>query len=82
MPTELIVADFFVYASVPFAGHCLKDTVAHTKGKKKMPSPGHRRGQKCYITPAFSGVPKQRGAKSEMATSTLFSQRPKGGWKC
>ena len=34
MPTELIVADFFVYASVPFAEHCLKDTVAYTKGKK------------------------------------------------
>ena len=35
MPTELIVADFFVYAPVPFAGHCLKDTIAYTKGKKK-----------------------------------------------
>ena len=35
MPTELIVADFFVYAPVPFAEHCLKDTVAYTKGKKK-----------------------------------------------
>ena len=35
MPTELIVADFFVYAPVPFAEHCLKDTVAYTKGKNK-----------------------------------------------
>ena len=35
MPTELIVADFFVYASVPFAEHCLKDAVAYTKGKKR-----------------------------------------------
>ena len=35
MPTELIVADFFVYASVPFAEHCLKDIVAYTKGKNK-----------------------------------------------
>ena len=57
MPTELIVAAFFVYASVPFAEHCLKDTVAYTKGKKKMPPPGPRRGRKCYVTPAFWGVP-------------------------
>ena len=64
MPTELIVADFFVYASVPFAEHCLKDTIVYTKGKKKMPSRGPRRGRKCYVTPAFSGVPKQRGTKS------------------
>ena len=35
MPTELIVADFFVYAPVPFAEHCLKDIVAYTKGKNK-----------------------------------------------
>ena len=35
MPTELIVADFFVYAPVPFAEHCLKNTVAYTKGKNK-----------------------------------------------
>ena len=35
MPTELIVADFFVYAPVPFAEHCLKDTVAYRKGKNK-----------------------------------------------
>ena len=32
VPTELIVADFFVYVSVPFAEHCLKDIVAYTKG--------------------------------------------------
>ena len=57
MPTELIVADLVMYASLPFAEHCLKDTVAYTKGKKKMPSPGPIRGRKCYVTPAFSGVP-------------------------
>ena len=28
---------------------------------------GPKRGRKCYITPAFSGFPKQRGAKSELA---------------
>ena len=26
-----------------------------------LPSRGPKRGQKCYVTPAFSGVPKQRG---------------------
>ena len=30
---------------------------------------GPKRGRKCYITPAFSGIPKQRGTKSEVKTS-------------
>ena len=30
---------------------------------------GPKRGQKCYVTPAFSGIPKQRGTKSEVKTS-------------
>ena len=30
---------------------------------------GPKRGRKCYVTPAFSGVPKQRGTKSEVKTS-------------
>ena len=29
---------------------------------------GPKRGRKCYITPAFSGVPKRRGTKSEVKT--------------
>ena len=58
VPTELIVDDFFAYASLPFTEHCLKDTVAYTKGKNKMSSWGPRRGRKCYVTVAFSGVPK------------------------
>ena len=29
---------------------------------------GAKRGRKCYITPAFSGVPKRRGTKSEVKT--------------
>ena len=37
---------------------------------------GPKRGQKCYATPAFSRVPKQRGTKSEVAASTLPSRRP------
>ena len=28
---------------------------------------GPKRGRKCYITAAFSGIPKQRGTKSELA---------------
>ena len=35
MPTELIVAKFFVHASVPFEELCLEDIVANTKGKRK-----------------------------------------------
>ena len=30
---------------------------------------GPKRGRKCYVAPAFSGVPKQRGTKSEVKTS-------------
>ena len=29
---------------------------------------GPKRGRKCYVTPAFSGVPKRRGTKSENKT--------------
>ena len=39
MPTGLIVADFFVPASVPSAELCLEDTVANTKGKRKKEGP-------------------------------------------
>ena len=30
-------------------------------GTSPLPAQGSRRGRKCYFTPAFSGVPKQRG---------------------
>ena len=42
----------------------------HSRG---LPNNGRRNknwptsGRKCYITPAFSGIPKQRGTKSELA---------------
>ena len=39
-------------------------------------------GRKCYVTPAFSGFPKQRGTKSEVGTSPLPSKGPKKGRKC
>ena len=29
---------------------------------------GPKRGRKCYVTPAFSGFPKQRGTKSGVKT--------------
>ena len=38
-----------------------------------LPSRGSKSGRKCYITPAFSGIPKQKGTKSELAASPLPS---------
>ena len=35
VPTRLIVANFFVHASVTSAELCLEDTVANMKGKRK-----------------------------------------------
>ena len=35
-PTKIIVADFFVRASLPFVELCLEDTAANTKGKRKQ----------------------------------------------
>ena len=42
---------------------------------------GPKRGRK-YVTPAFSGIPKQRGTKSKLAASPLPSRGPKRGQKC
>ena len=36
-----------------------------------LPSRGPKRGRKCYGTPAFSGIPKQRRTKSEVATKSI-----------
>ena len=36
---------------------------------------GPTSGQKCYITPTFSGIPKDMGTKSELVG-------PTSGWKC
>ena len=81
VPTQLIVAGFFVYASLPFAEHCLKDTVAYMKGKKKMPSRGPRRGRKCYVTLPFSGVPKNKGGQNQkwLPCPYLLEGRKEGG---
>ena len=62
MPTGLIVADFFMPASVPSACLCLEDTVANTKGKGKKGG-GAKRGHNCYVTPTFSGVPNAKGGE-------------------
>ena len=43
VPTGLIVAHFFVPASVPSAVLCLEDTVANTKGKRKKGGPKKER---------------------------------------
>ena len=42
---------------------------------------GPQVGGKCYITPAFSGVPKQRGTKSELTTYPVPSWGPTSGRK-
>ena len=40
---------------------------------------GPKRGRKCYVTPAFSGIPKQRGTKSEVKTyATGHHDAPRG----
>ena len=39
-------------------------------------------GRKCCATPAFSGVPKQRGTTSQLVASPLPSRGPKRGQKC
>ena len=42
---------------------------------------GPKRGGKCYVTPAFSGIPKQRGTKSEVKTSSRGHYDAPGGPK-
>ena len=46
-----------------------------------LPSRGPTRGRKCYITPAFSRVPKQ-GDKIRSGRLTLPSRGPTSGQKC
>ena len=42
-----------------------------------LPSQGPKRWRKCHITPAFGGIPKQKGTKSSVAASPLPSRGPK-----
>ena len=76
VPIGIIVAHFFVHASVPSTELCLEDTIANTEGKRKkggrkselaastLPSRAPKRGRNCNVTPAFSGVPNaKRGEK-------------------
>ena len=88
VPTELVAADFFVYASVPFAKHCLKDNVAYTKGRnnggqnqkwlqsrvqnQKWPTSG----QGGYITlPSRGSPPLQSGGQNQK-----WAGRGQGGY--
>ena len=57
MPTGIIVANFFVPASVPCTELCLEDTVANTNGKRKT---GGQKSAECYVTPPLSGVPNAK----------------------
>ena len=80
MPTGLIVADFFVPASVPSAGLCLKETVVNTKGKKEKGGP--KRGQNCYVTPIFSEVPNAKNGdenQKRIVSTPRAGGRIKGG---
>ena len=62
VPTGLVVADFFVHASVPSAELCWWRTLLQNQ---RWPTCG----QSGYVTPAVSGIPTaaERGAKSEVA---------------
>ena len=87
----LVVADFFVHASVSSTELCLEDTVANAKGISKkggtksevatspLPSRGPTSGRKCCVTLAFSGVPNaKRGVKIRSGCLTpAFSGGPK-----
>ena len=59
-----------------------------------LPSQGPKRGRKCYVTPAFSGIPNAKrgegnqkrsptkGNKIRSGRLTLPSRGPKRGQKC
>jgi hypothetical protein len=53
VPTGLIVADFFVPASVPSAELCLEDIVANTKGKRKKGRPSNLVKKKTFVFTRF-----------------------------
>ena len=60
MPTELVVADFFVQSSVQSAEFCVEDIVANTKGKTKKGGENQkwpRSGPSGYITTTVWGAP-------------------------
>ena len=44
-----------------------------------LPCRGPKRGRICYRTPAFSGVPNQKGTKSELPKPCLFGVPKEGG---
>ena len=50
--------------------------------KEHVPHSPYKTRRKCYITPAFSGVPKQKRTKSKLAASPLPSRGPKRARKC
>ena len=46
-----------------------------------LPSWGPTSGRKCYVTPAYSGIPKTKGDKIKNGYHTMRSQEPKKGRK-
>ena len=83
MPTGLIVADFFHYASVSFAENYCRTLLQtrRAKGKCLLGGPEERGNA---MSPLHSrGCPTpSAGRKSEVATSPLPSWAPQRGWKC
>ena len=91
MPNKLIVADYFVHASVPYAELCLEHPVANKRGKGRkggrksevVASTKHSRGPKrrrdCYETPAFLGVPNAR--RGQNIRSGCFTRAFSGAQK-
>ena len=56
----------------------------HSRGSQQRGQNQRRpkRGRKCYVTPPFSGLPLQRGTKTELAGSTVPFRGHKSGRKC
>ena len=55
------------------------------KGEQKevaaspLPSQGPKRGKKCYVTPAFSGVHQRRGGKQKWPAPRSSKKSHSGG---
>ena len=56
------------------ANKCSKPGFLNSTGRL-----GPKRERKCYVTPVFSGIPKQRGTKSEVKTSARGHHDAPGG---
>ena len=76
MPTELIVANFFVRASLPSAELCLVDTVANTKGKRKR---GGRESEVAHKWAGWLHNPCRLGGPQRFKAGDKISSGPQMG---